>query len=83
MESAIWMTLGISDGKSLWGFRYGSDGKGPSLYISPGIAELAKLSPHVWKLGEDAVCIVSEPIGDYQHVWKPIPELAPVTTAVA
>jgi hypothetical protein len=25
-------------------------------------------------LGEDAVCIVSEPIGNYQDSWKPIPE---------
>lgn len=79
VDSAIWMTLGISDGKSLWAFRYGSDGKGPSLYVSPGIAELIKLSPDAVKLGEDAVCIVSEPIGEYQHIWKAIPENSSVT----
>jgi glutamine amidotransferase len=79
VDSAIWMTLGISDGESLWGFRYGSDGKGPSLYVSPGIAELSKLNPDSGRLGGDAVCIVSEPIGEYQHVWKAIPENSSVT----
>ncbi len=74
LGKSLWMTLGISDGKNLWGFRYGSDGKGPSLYVSPGIGELAKLNPEVRTLGEDAVCIVSEPIGNYQDTWKPIPE---------
>lgn len=79
VAKAIWMTLGISDGKNLWGFRYGSDGKGPSLYISPGIAELSKLNPDTSQLGDNAVCIVSEPIGEYQNIWKPIPENSAVT----
>jgi predicted glutamine amidotransferase len=74
LEKSVWMTLGISDGKSFWAFRYGSDGKGPSLYISPGMEELSKLSPDVGSLGPDAVCVVSEPIGNYQHTWKSIPE---------
>lgn len=74
LDKSIWMTLGISDGRGLWGFRYGSDGRGPSLYVSPGMEELAKLNPDAKSLGEDAVCIVSEPIGNYQDTWKPIPE---------
>jgi hypothetical protein len=26
------------------------------------------------KVGSFAACIVSEPIGNYQDIWKPIPE---------
>lgn len=71
----LWMTLSISDGNSLWNYKYGSDGKGPSLYISPSIEELSRLNPHVeGKFGDFAVCVVSEPIGDYQQTWRVIPE---------
>ncbi len=79
LEKCIWMTLGISDGNDLWGFRYGSDGKGPSLYVSPGINELSKLNPEARSVGENAVCIVSEPIGNYQDIWKAVPENSQLT----
>lgn len=76
----LWMTLAISDGESLWGFRYGSDGKGPSLYISPSIEELTRLNPHVeGKFGDFAACLVSEPIGNYQETWRVVPENSVVT----
>ena len=75
VEEALWMTLGISDGKKLWGFRYGSDGKGPTLYISPSMEELHRVNPQMAKkVGRFAACLVSEPIGNYQDIWKPIPE---------
>jgi predicted glutamine amidotransferase len=74
MEKGLWMTLGISDGKSIWAFRYGSDGKAPTLYMSPGIEEMKKLNPEAAeKLGPFAECIVSEPIGPYQSKWHAIP----------
>lgn len=69
------MTLGISDGNSLWGFRYASDGDSPSLYISPGINELVQLNPAMsGKFGNFAACLVSEPIGNYQNIWHTIPK---------
>ena len=75
VKESLWMTLGISDGVSLWGFRYGSNGIGPTLYISPSMKELRQLNPEVGsKFGDFAVCIVSEPIGKYQDSWKPVPE---------
>ena len=61
--------------KDLWGFRYGSDGQGPTLYISPDMEEFNRLNPEMArKLGRFAACLVSEPVGNYQDVWKPIPE---------
>ncbi len=75
IDAAIWMTLGISDGESLWGFRYGSDGKGPTLYVSPDMAELKKLNPDIeHKIADFSRCIVSEPIGNYQDKWHEIPD---------
>lgn len=79
IPEAIWMTLGISDGRSLWGFRYGSNGKGPTLYVSPDISELHKLSPELKeKLGDFAAMLVSEPIGNYQDLWQEIPDQSQV-----
>ena len=72
---AVWMTLGISDGKSLWGFRYGSDGRCPTLYTSPSIAELERLNPALTgKFSDDAACLVSEPMGDFTNQWHAVPE---------
>lgn len=79
LHESLWMTLGISDGKSLWGFRYGSNGKGPTLYVSPNMEELHRLNPEIQeKLGAFAACLVSEPIGKYQALWKEIPEQSQV-----
>lgn len=79
LAESIWMTLGISDGKNLLGFRHGSDGQGPTLYISPDISELQKLNPEVAdKLGDFAACLVSEPIGKFQDQWQEIPEQSQV-----
>jgi predicted glutamine amidotransferase len=75
IPESIWMTLGISDGKSIWGFRYGSDGRCPTLYVSPGVKVLGQLNPEVAvKLGPDATMLVSEPIGTYQDLWRLVPE---------
>ncbi len=74
VSGSVWMTLGISDGKSLWAFKYGSDGTGPSLYISPSLEELSQLNPRTKGMfGDFAACIVSEPIGDFQDSWNPVP----------
>jgi glutamine amidotransferase len=79
IAQSLWMTLAISDGETLWGFRYGSDGKGPSLYISPDIAQLERINPAIkGKFGDFAACLVSEPIGNYQDIWHPIPDNAMV-----
>lgn len=79
VQESIWMTLGISDGKSLWGFRYGSNGKAPTLYISPSVEELTQVNPAVeGKFGDFAACLVSEPIGNYQEIWDLMPESSQV-----
>lgn len=79
IEQSLWMTLGITNGENLWAFRYGSDGKGPSLYISPDLEEIARLNPELeGHFGDFAACIVSEPIGKFTDVWYEVPEQSKV-----
>jgi len=79
VAESVWMTLGISDGKTLWGFRYGSDGDGPSLYYSPDVQELIRVNPLVKGRFESyARCLVSEPIGKFQQLWKEVPQSSTV-----
>jgi glutamine amidotransferase len=80
VAESVWMTLGISDGKTLWGFRYGSDGDGPSLYYSPDTEELIRVNPLVkGRLESHARCLVSEPIGKFQKLWKEVPQSSSIT----
>jgi len=79
VAESVWMTLGISDGNTLWGFRYGSDGDGPSLYYSPDVEELVSVNPLVkGRLEANARCLVSEPIGKFQKLWKEVPQSSTV-----
>ena len=75
IESAVWMTLGVSDGKTLYGVRYGSDGRAPSLYYSPDADEFSQVNPefkHIF--GDKARAIVSEPPGKYPQIWTEVPQ---------
>ncbi len=82
IDPAVWMTLGISDGQSLWGFRYGSDGRCPTLYISPGIEELMVVNPEIdGRFGDFAVCLVSEPMGMFEEIWREVPEQSMVVVS--
>ena len=75
VDESVWMTLGISDGKKLWGFRYGSDGDGPTLDYSPDVDELIRVNPSVkGRFESHARCLVSEPIGDFQNLWTEVPQ---------
>ena len=75
VHESVWMTLGISDGKTLYGFRYASDGKAPTLFVSPTVDEVYKLNPGKERaFGESARAIVSEPIGKYPELWNAVPE---------
>jgi glutamine amidotransferase len=79
VAESVWMTLGISDGKTLWGFRYGSDGDGPSLYYSPDVTELEKVNPAIkGRLEARARCLLSEPIGKFPELWKEVPQSSAV-----
>ena len=71
------MTIATTDGRTVWAFRYSSEGASRSLYFStrldalraahPDLAELAGLS-------DETRVVVSEPLGDLEGAWNEVPE---------
>lgn len=74
VEYPMQMSLGISDGASLFGFRYSSEGKSRSLFHSEKIEAVKELAPQVERFTPDTRALVSEPLGNIQEAWIPIPE---------
>lgn len=75
VPESMWMTVGLSDGKTLWGFRYASDGNAPTLYHSREVSELEKINPAMKaRLSKDSRIIVSEPIGKFKEMWSEVPQ---------
>lgn len=75
VSAPIWMTLGVSDGKTLYGVRYATDGKAPSLFHSPDVEAIYKLNPAIrGRFGESACAIVSEPPGKFPQYWTDVPQ---------
>ena len=75
IAESLWMTLGISDGKTVYAVRYASDGQAPTLYYSKDVDEVAQLAPEVReRLGPDARIVVSEPVGKLPEAWVMLPQ---------
>ena len=84
VEHPMQMSLGISDGRSLYAFRYSSERRSRTLYHSRDLATLRHLVPprmrdRLAELSEDARVVVSEPFGDLPGAWEEIPESSFVT----
>jgi len=76
-EHPIQMTIGTTDGRSVWAFRYSSEGKSRSLYYSTDVSALRELypdRPRLREVSDEARIIVSEPLGDLPGVWNEVPE---------
>jgi predicted glutamine amidotransferase len=77
VENAVQTSLGVSDGERLWAFRYSTEGKSRSLFVSCDAAAIRRLHPENERLqrllDEDRV-VVSEPLSDLPGVWEGIPE---------
>ena len=70
-------TIATSDGERLWAFRYSSEGKSRSLFVSRDVHALRELYPErrmLQQLSDDARLVVSEPIGDLPGAWNEVPE---------
>jgi predicted glutamine amidotransferase len=76
-EHPIQMTIATTDGKSVWAFRYSSEGRSRSLYYSSDLRTLRELHPELTRLQElsdETRIIVSEPLGDLPGAWNEVPE---------
>lgn len=71
------MTVAVSDGESVWAFRYSSQGESRSLFYSSRVDALRALHPDLTFLREvsdETRLIVSEPLGDLVGAWNKVPE---------
>ena len=77
VEQPIQMTVATTDGRSIWAFRYSSEGASRSLYFSTDMETLKTLHPELEELGAlsaETRVVVSEPLGDLPGAWNEVPE---------
>jgi glutamine amidotransferase len=70
-------TVAVSDGHTLWAFRYSTSHNSRSLFHSAAIPELRELYPDAERLqifGEKAKVVVSEPFSDVPGAFLEVPE---------
>jgi hypothetical protein len=71
------MTVATTDGRTIWAFRYSSEGDSRSLYFSTRMDALRDLHPELEELAalsDETRVIVSEPLGDLPGAWNEAPE---------
>jgi predicted glutamine amidotransferase len=70
-------TIAVSDGVTVWAFRYSSQGRSRTLFHSADIPTLREMYPDVERLstfGDHAQVVVSEPLNDLPGVFLEVPE---------
>ncbi len=79
VEDALQMTLGISDGESLYAVRYSTEGKSRSLFHSASRDATETIAPEAGRFSRFARAVVSEPLSDLEDEWVLVPESTFVT----
>ena len=77
IEHPIQMTVATSDGRTIWGFRYSTEGKSRSLFYSTLVETLRSQypdNPLFHELSDESRIVVSEPLGDLKGAWNEVPE---------
>jgi predicted glutamine amidotransferase len=70
-------TIAVSDGTTLWTFRYSTQGRSRSLFHSADIPAIREMYPDAERLslfGDDAHVVVSEPLNDLPGTFVEVPE---------
>ncbi len=70
-------TIATTDGESLWAFRYSSEGKSRSLFLSRDGRAVRQLYPEreiLRQVSDETRLVVSEPVGDLPGAWIEMPE---------
>ena len=77
IDHPIQMTVGTTDGQSIWAFRYSSEHESRTLFFSSAVKGLRRLypgNPAIQRVSDDTRLVVSEPLGDLPGVWNQVPE---------
>ncbi len=70
-------TIAVSDGATVWAFRYSTQGRSRTLYHSADMRALREMYPDAERLdqfGQRARVVVSEPLTDLPGVFVEVPE---------
>lgn len=70
-------TIAVSDGSTLWAFRYSTQGRSRTLFHSADVPALREMYPDAARLdafGDRAQVVVSEPLNDLPGVFLEVPE---------
>jgi predicted glutamine amidotransferase len=73
----IQMTVATTDGRSVWAFRYSTEGRSRSLFFSTRVDTLKAQypdNPVLHGLSDESRLVVSEPLGDLAGAWNEVPE---------
>ena len=73
----VQMTIATTDGRTVWAFRYSSEGDSRSLYFSTRLDALKAAYPELEELAglsDETRVVVSEPLGDLAGAWNEVPE---------
>ena len=77
IASAMRMSVALSDGETVWAFRYASDASPPpSLFFSTRVETLRAQYPEVpvfQALSDESRLVVSEPLGQRAGAWNEVP----------
>lgn len=77
IEFPMQMTVGVTDGRSIWAFRYASAGTSRTLFVSCEPEKLRTVYPEnqlFQELSKNTRLIVSEPLSEMEGVWTELPE---------
>jgi glutamine amidotransferase len=77
VEHPIQMTVATTDGRSLWAFRYSSEGDSRSLFYSTDVPTLRRAHPELAvleRVSDESRLVVSEPLRDLPGAWNAVPE---------
>ena len=77
IEQAFQGSIGVSDGESLWAFRYSTQHESRTLFASADVDSIKQLhpeNPRLQLLKEGDRIVVSEPLADLPGAWHELPE---------
>jgi glutamine amidotransferase len=77
VDNPMQMTVATTDGRTIWAFRYSTEGSSRSLYFSTRMDSLKAAYPdneELAELSDETRAVVSEPLGDLPGAWNEVPE---------
>ena len=77
IDDAVQASMGLSDGERLWAFRYSSERRSRTLFVSSEASDIKRLhpeNPRLQRLRDEDRVVVSEPLADLAGVWRELPE---------